>query len=271
MKYVFIRHNFKANLEALNELWMRRLVAVHFDDDYSTNPRDYDNGGRVALTRLWDYCKNGAVVGAYYQQLKPALTLVGVIKPDSTIKAEKIKNNIYKVVSLHDVKEVKSPLLLAIQPRQGTITEWPSAEKCLETIISGKVLPLDVNCLSPNQLEVICYEYLRKKKILRVLLMPIGRTLRDVDIWGIDDKGQVVLAQVTFAKKSKNIKEKIEKLKLQGAKNDKLFFFGRLEQKIDDKNMEYISIEEVFDDLKTSSETTYLSMLQKMVTYEIVG
>ena len=79
------------------------------------------------------------------------------------------------------------------------------------------------------------------------LLMPIGRTMRDVDIFGIDNKGQIVFAQVTFGKGS-DINNKRKRLaEFKGH----LYFFSH-----DDKdfpNIKCINIGQVFNHFKNTN------------------
>lgn len=49
--------------------------------------------------------------------------------------------------------------------------------------------------LSAEQWEVLCCEYLRDKVGLRLLLLAVGGTLKDVDIYGVDQDNLRVLAQ----------------------------------------------------------------------------
>lgn len=274
MEAVFIRHNFgkDAGLEVLRELWDKDLIAVHFKDSGSVRPEDYSNSGRVALTRLENCCKEGAIVGADFRKIEPSLILIGEIRRRECIRPQEIGGHIYKTVQLHNTKKIHSPLLLAIQPRLATITGWPSAKKYLELMFKGKKIPLKLEFLHPSQLEVICYEYLVKNKMLGALLMPIGRTLRDVDIWGINDAGRTLLAQVTFEPSENEIRKKIEKLQNQanGHKESILIFFGPRSQqdKVKDKNISYISIEQVFGELKSDEKSLMYLMIEKMLQYE---
>jgi hypothetical protein len=274
MDAIFIRHNMSSTPEILNELWSKRLIAVHFKDNWSTKPEDYDGAGKKALSRLWRYCESGAIVGADFKSIRPTSMLVGEIEPKSKVEVEKFGDYIYKIVQLKNTEEIfyqDYPLLAAIQPRQTTITGWPSAQKYMEAILGKGKIPWDVGSLHPNQLEVICYEYLRREKILDVLLMPIGRTLRDIDIFGIKGQGKYILAQVTYSTDFTEISEKIKKLKSYKSKDSLLFFFGPKSQDINDyEDVEYISIEKVFDLFTSDSKSVYYEMIHKMLKCKMV-
>ena len=65
----------------------------------------------------------------------------------------------------------------------------------------------------------MCSEFLRQPEaatvglpVMETLLMPVGSTLRDLDIYGITSDGRKIAAQVTFSKFD-SIAWKIEKLK----------------------------------------------------------
>ncbi len=269
MEAVFIRHNFgkDAGFEVLRKLWDENLIAVHFEDNESVDPQKYrTKAGQVALTRLKKCCDEGAIVGADFRRIEPSSILIGEIKRGEGIRPQEIGGHIYKTVQLHNTKKIHSPLLLTIQPRLTTITGWPSAEKYLKKMLAGEEIPLELEFLHPSQLEVICYEYLVKNKILSALLMPIGRTLRDVDIWGVDSTGKTVLAQVTFKGDGRKIEEKMKRLRNQeDSKGSILFFFGpQSQEEFKDENITYISIQRVFDELKLDER----SLIKKMLQYE---
>ena len=267
MDAIFIRHNMSCTNGILEYLWSKRLIAIHFENNPSTIPEDYNSAGEKALKRLLKYCKSGAIVGADFKSIRPTSMLVGEIKPGSKIEAKKLGDYVYKTVELKNAKEVfyeKYSLLAAIQPRQTTITGWPSAQKYLEAILENKKIPLELISLHPNQLEVICYEYLRMKKILDKLLLPIGRTLKDIDIFGINGQGIKVFAQVTHSTDSKEISEKIKKLKQYESKGTILIFFGPKSQKRDE-DVRYISIEEVFNSLISNHKSAHYRMVSIML------
>jgi hypothetical protein len=83
---VFIRHKPRSTPDyILEDLWSKRLIAVHYADIRSTKPEDYDKAGKEALKRLWKYCESGAVVGATFISIKPASMLVGEISQGSKV------------------------------------------------------------------------------------------------------------------------------------------------------------------------------------------
>jgi hypothetical protein len=132
---------------------------------------------------------------------------------------------------------------------QGAITGWPSAVKYLTAILKKKDLPIEVRSLAPSQLEVVCYEYLRMNEILSFLLLPIGRTLPDIDIYGINANNENVMAQVTQSGNHREIEQKINCLKDHQSNTSKLIFFGPEVHKMSISGIEYVSVEDAFKEV----------------------
>jgi hypothetical protein len=268
MEYLFIRHKMGLADETIDKLLSERLIAIHFANKRSTNPSDYNKAGKRALRFLWKRCESGAIVGADYGESM----LVGEIKPKSKVRLRIIKDKkrgeklIFKTVKLSRVKRISylDYPRLKIQPRQITVTGWPSAEEYLERIIHNKPFPFNVSSLAPDQLEVMCYEYLKMRDVVEALLLPIGRQLRDIDIYGIG-RGRTVYAQVTHSHKPDEISKKIERLYYYKSRTSTLIFFGPKAQLKIYKGIKYISIEAVFDKLKSNRSSIYCKMLKRML------
>jgi hypothetical protein len=268
MEEIFIRHKLgKERKYILRDLWSKKRIAVHFKNISSTNPKDYEFAGRLALTRLQNCCNTGSIVAAAYRDLDKARMLIGIIKKGAKIETVKYGNLKLKTVQLHKVKIIsynKFPLLAAIQPRQGTITGWPSAKTHLESILKHNKLSFSVDSIAPEYLEILCYEYLRYKHYIDLLLLPIGRTLQDIDIRGISKKKENVIAQVTYRRTDINaINNKIKHLKKYKSTNTKLFYFGPKDNQIKEKEVIFIPIETVFAELIKKSKYKYL--IRKML------
>jgi hypothetical protein len=269
MQAVFIRHKLASSPDILEDLWANRLIAVHYANIASTEPGDYEQAGRRALTRLWRYCESGAVVGATYRAIRPAEMMVGELRPGSEIKLKHYGDLIYKTVHLENVTEAPYrdyPLLAAIQPRGGTVTGWPSAQDYLEAVLTGDRVPWCVDSLAPGQLEVLCYEFMRMKGTLSCLVLPIGRGLPDVDIFGLNDTDETVLAQVTHDQTRRTIDRKLKKLKAHQSAGVGLVFFGPRSCHVKDAALQYVAIEDVFDALtSTENEPRYRAMISRML------
>lgn len=275
MQPVFVRHNCSSTIAGLQELWKDRKIALHYEDNSSTNPEDYPPAGRKALERLWRYCNSGAIVGADYRQLNGEKMLIGILKKGTEVKAEEFAGSepgkpfIYKVVELSEAVEVPYadyPLLAGIQPRQATITGWPSADKILWAALKGKSLPREASSLHPSQLEVLCYEWLRGCGKLERLVLPIGRGLIDIDILGIDRDGKRVIAQVTHSVNAKDLADKKSRL-LRHARSDldAMYFFLPDNAPLDAcEGVKQVTLGRVLEELELNSDASTRAMLQEM-------
>lgn len=276
MNEIYVRHNISSTKEILKNLWEERLIALHYQDIESLDPKDYESPGRKGLTRLFRFCKTGAICGANYRELYPSKLLIGRLPAGSQIELRKFfhktrnLNLVYKVVKLEETKEIEIsdyPLLAGVQPQRSAICKWPSANGCLKALIEGSPLPLAVTSLHFSQLEVICYEYLRKTEDIKALLAPIGRSMIDVDILGISDKSKRTLAQVTFSKNTETIKSKKSKLDKYKNENCKLYFFGPESKYFTDETIKYIKIEAMFEELISEKDSIHFTMICRMLGY----
>lgn len=174
----------------------------------------------------------GYVCAQYFPQDE---TLVGYIAPNSKIElisgkwGSRSKRQgrpaILKGLSLQKVKVIEpkdSVGILAGRPRMGTIMRWPSAGKAIEYLVENRRGEPTLSDLSPAQQETLCSEFMRlpeatafKLPNLAHLLLPTGRTLKDVDIYGIARDGKVIFAQVTYlALDHKQAKAKLDRLRV---------------------------------------------------------
>jgi hypothetical protein len=258
---IFIRHKVLSaddpfRTKHIKYFWDHHLIAIHYEDIDSSDPDKYElKRSKYALRMMRNFGAEGAIVGADYNLLSlDNQMLIGVIQPGSTIQITHLENRYYKTLQLTEVKEicyVDHPLLAAIQPRQVTISGWPSARKYLLSLLTNRKLPFDVESLAPQQLEVLCYEYLRWKGQLTGLILPIGRTLIDVDIIGLGTDGKRLYAQVTAQKNPNQTSAKIEKLLIFHKEDTKCIYFCPKEAHMEglEDNVEFISIETVFSEM----------------------
>jgi hypothetical protein len=82
--------------------------------------------------------------------------------------------------------------------------------------------------LAPKQWEAICSEYLRDIEGVRPLLLAVGSTLKDIDIYGVNRDGRRVLAQCKNDAKTRNARSINDWIVgLAVGSEDKLYFFAR--------------------------------------------
>ena len=270
---IFIRHNMSSTDSILEELWANRLIAVHYHDAWSTKLDAYSQSGKTASSRLIKYCQSGVIVGADYLRIRPSSMLIGEIPAGSKIEDRLFKDIssgkefIYKTVELKNSKEISfidHPLLASIQPRQASLTGWPSATKYLISIFNNWPLPLSVTSLHPSQLGILCYEFMKDRNLLHKLLMPIGRGTLDVDICGIDKNGHKVFAQVTRSIASKTIEEKAERLSKYLSERTSLYLFAPEKVNYISASVKYIPIEYIFSEM-LKKEANKIGIIKMML------
>ena len=277
---VFIRHKFSTSNSIIDELWDKKVIGVHYENIDSFNSEDYKNlkeSTRKTLKSIFDLMEliqeKGALVAADYKNVtnkdekKNKALLVGIIEKGAEKKSlwftdkESGKEYCYKTMKMKETKEIyyeDYPILLSCKPRLTTMCQWHMMKNKLPSIYSGKPLLEEVTSLMASELEVICYEYLRNEK-LTCLLLPIGRTLDDVDIVGLNEQGRKIFAQVTFSDKNKVIMKKTNQL-LNNRRSEKtdLYFFGPeiIKTTVNGLNekINFVSIETVFKTMKSKRE-----------------
>jgi len=260
MKEFFIRHTKKIKVrdEDLKDLWDKDKIAIHFpgegdEDSKSLNPEDYKKPSeKGAIKCLLELAKDGGYVWAESRIDKNAK--IGFVEPGTKIKLyenARWSDNPEKIARLktlqlkkEKVKHVKPYELIPIKasrPRNLTICRWKTASGKIANLVEGRKNPHEWNNLTTAQQEIACAEFLRTHNLsdypkLKYLLLPPGRTLEDIDIFGIDYKGNYIYAQVTFYTKDK-CEDKIKKLKKYAGKKNKLIFFCNCDKKeFDEEN-----------------------------------
>jgi len=182
---------------------------------------------------------------------------------------ERLKDkHIYKTLRLKIYKKlsVLSYTLFQLPFPRGTISplRMISADN-VQNMYNGCKLDNKVESLAPSQLEVLCEEYLRveNRKMkdlprLKMLLAPIGGSMKDIDIAGLDSNGRYIFAQVSQVKDTRVEEEKIERLRRMGDKESSLIYFGPKKTRQRSKNKEggirYVDIEEVFEESSSHRE-----------------
>lgn len=211
------------------------------------------------------HCKKGDNPIAY--ESEAAAREAGV--PDECDRDEIEDEWVYKALPLigcnayekpREVSFTDYPLLSAVQPRYHSYCDWHMADEHLKAIDAGLTSFRDVgdeipdpsDRLAPSQLEVVCNEYLRKYDDYEgyAPTLPVGRTLRDVDIVGETDS-KLLFAQVTKETKDSDLQDKADKL---GAYEDggdvRLVLFGPDGKGSDvdlPQGVEYVSVKDVVE------------------------
>ncbi len=208
-----------------DRLWDTRLIGIHFPqhlnpgpndpDNESIDPADYPQPGRSAMAVLSRLSAEGGFVLAEYW-MRPGC-LVGMVEPKTPItllrgKWGKLHGRegieavlkTLKLSKVQEISEIRSARLLAGRPRQGTLMRWHSIRHLVQNLVLGIDAPLTIRDLIPTFQEVMCAEFLRLPTELTglpqmaSLILPVGRTLRGLDIYGLTASGGLIAAQVTM-------------------------------------------------------------------------
>jgi len=182
---------------------------------------------------------------------------------------ERLKDkHIYKTLRLKRPRplSVLSYTLFQLPFPRGTISPLRMiSAKNVKRMYKGRKLVNNVKSMAPSQLEVLCEEYLRveNRKMkdlprLKMLLAPIGGSMKDVDIAGLDSNGRYIFAQVSQAEDTRVEEEKIDRLRRVGDKESSLIYFGpkkaRQRSKYEKEGIRYVDIEEVFKESSSHRE-----------------
>jgi len=246
MNTYFIRHTSKLEIDkaTIRKLYEGGIIAIHYPwvsddltrdaDSESLNPDHYDRSGKSALKTLWKISKNGGYICAEYRNISGAL--IGYIEPNTPIElfdgiwgskrgskknrhGDSAKLKSLKLSKFNTITKDDYASLSVARPRQGTLVKWPSVKKRVENIVTGERMTCTLADLRTDQQETMCAEFLRFHEIktplfskLETLILPVGRTMKDIDIAGVSENGNKIFAQVTYGKLGKS-KNKIARLK----------------------------------------------------------
>lgn len=263
MHSYFIRHTraLLVDEEDLRQLWEEDRIAVHYpdhgntlqdEDNESTDPAHYEGRGKTAMRYLREMEENGGYVWTESFVSPNGDAKVGKVEPGTPIEVREARwelrghadytnrqdgdTAILKTLKLSSpqiVSRNEQVGLRAGKPRQGTIAKWDVGTR-LEALVEGKIPEPEWSNLSTAQQEAACAEFLRLPPEgcavpkLHRLLLPVGRTLQDIDLHGLAEDGREIFAQVTYhSRDSSAAQEKVNALKTYGGRDAYLVFFCR--------------------------------------------
>lgn len=275
-------------------LWESKppCVAIHFPDDRydhrpaadsrSKDPDDYKGKAKGAMRCLVELAQYGGYVCAEYVDCKGCL--IGFIPGNSNIELVEGKwgsaNNqtgrtaVLKAIHVHKdkyrfLKPVDSLRLLIGRPQQGTMSRWHQVGNKVHNLVENESTDPSLDDLLPNEQEALCSEFLRldvaqQKGLPKLmhLMTSVGRTMKGVDILGIDDKGKPILAQVTYSSRiGVKGQAKVNALKdFKTSGNASLILFCTSEQMTNEDGIIIFPLQEVFNIMKDSD---YVRLLLK--------
>lgn len=261
-----------------NRLWVEKRVAIHYpfdstgdttQDSRSLNPDDYPQPAQKNLRALCNLAQRGGYVCAQYYGHEECV--LGFVEPQSHIEIIEGKWNgqpniegqlsdtkdrvaLLKTLPLTKVKLVepeKHAIILVGRPRQGAFMRWPRAGRVIEELVEGQTNPLRITDLSPDRQEIMCSEFLRMPEaeefglpMLKHLVLPVGRTMKDVDIVALAKDGSLIYAQVTLLN-SKNASHKLKRLSYYG--DNHLILFCECDEIRVEEGVTVFSMDVVFE------------------------
>ncbi len=277
MQTYFVRHTTKLdiNAETRRRLWRERRIAIHFPhdragrlqrvDNSSLDLEDYPPKGRRALKPLLALAGDGGYVCAQHHGHEEVQ--VGFVPSGSNIQlfegswgsryGIEGRPAILKTIQLRKVRIVKPSecvVILVGRPRQGTIMRWPSAGKLIQNLVNGAQQAASLDSLSPDQQEILCAEFLRSEAStqhglprLAHLLLPVGRTMKDIDILGIAADLKRLFAQVTFVP-LKQIDRKLSRLRAyDNGQGEHLILFCDVERPVNRERVMVFPVRTAFE------------------------
>lgn len=154
---------------------------------------------------------------------------------------------------MKEVPPYEAMSLRAVSPPHVTISPWKACNPRLPALIRGEPLEHVWSELTPTLQEVACAEFLRlhgnpRYPKLAFLLLPVGRTLKDIDIYGVDLQEREIFAQVTYRSKGdRSSLRKVEALKKYGRPDNHLVYICRCPESEYEDGVLYVPVEEVLD------------------------
>jgi hypothetical protein len=161
---------------------------------------------------------------------------------------------VLKTVKLSQVKSVprrEQVRLRAGRPQQGTISYWNVGDRPAD-FVEGRPPKHVWPNLSTAQQEAVCAEFLRETHEgrpelprLHRLLLPVGRTLQDIDLHGFADDRRELFGQVTYHSRDlAPAKKKLAALKPYGERGAHLVFFCRGSGSSPEEGVHFVSCDE---------------------------
>jgi hypothetical protein len=255
LKSYFIRHKMDITAEATEELCKDNLIAIHFTDYQFTNTKDYLEPERYntkilpmfnsheitavkrAIGTFRELNEKGGYIWAeYFDQIKVGKVIASSFREirKRRKKASKVyteEESLLKTLKIECIKKIKPEDAMSLKvcrPPFTTVTEWKAVSNRLECMVEGTPMPKEWGSLFDSEQESICAEFLREKHenshnlpILKHLLLPVGRTMKDVDIYGVSKDNKQIFGQVFFESEKKSTSKKD---KLKGYRGERVFF-----------------------------------------------
>ncbi len=279
MKTHFIRHTSELLVreEDIHRLWNENRIAVHYppkgEIEYSLNLNDHKRGDANVVGRFLELAAAGGYVWAE-SYIHPRAAMIGIVRPKTRVErfeAEWLRTDSRVLKSRFSARAGREALLKSLQlkqsrvvrrddyrallagrPRQGTLAVWHNAGNRLRWLLEGERHNMVWKDLTPALQEAACAEFLREDHgisevpVMKRLLLPVGRTLEKIDIYGQSENGGEILAQVTYYRKETAAATgKAEALRRSKGEDRTLVFFCRCEGVEIEDDVVFLPVREV--------------------------
>lgn len=226
MKTYYARHtDIALSNEDVHVLYETDRIAIHYPeaigrpladhpDSQSIDADDYRGRAKATIRALVQLANDGGYVVAQYRGVRDLV--IGRVAAGSSVLLESrlwsddsvyagreawIKTLAYERIGI--VPMAQQRRILAFAPRQSTLCVWHKIGDRAEQWVEQREAAVELASLTSDEQEVMCAEFLRNHSIpgipkLVTLLMPVGRTMRGVDILGIAEDGKTIFAQVKY-------------------------------------------------------------------------
>lgn len=239
-------------------------------DAVSIDPADYSKrAARVAIKTLNEIAAEGGFVwadfrGVGYAKLGyiPGNSKIELIESKwarihpgrkAILKSLRFDKEFVREVSEHELMHLR-----AKRPQQSTLVRWHVAKLAVEAFVLCSESSEAWDELTVDQQECVCTEFLRKphEGLPRLihLLMPPGRTMKDVDIYAVANDGNKIFAQVTNYKwNAQGSKKKLARIKKYALEGNHVLYFCQCDEIKHDEGITYVPVANVHEWL-TSQE-----------------
>ncbi len=285
MRTYFIRHTGQLDIDDATRraLWDAHKIGIHYPhcydktrvlrdaDNESLKPDDYRGAARSAVKALVALARDGGYVCAQYAGQEQSL--VGEVKPGSTIELVRgawgsrsgvaPREAVLKCLHLDRARTInpsQSTAILVGRPRQGTLMRWPNAKDAIKHLVEETVAERGLTDLTTPQQETLCSEFLRLPIVaefglpqLAQLLLPVGRTMKDIDIYGVATDGRLIFGQVTYLEYEQTSGKRERLRQLRDATDSHRILFCRTAKPGVVDGVSVVSLDQVLAHFQTSA------------------
>jgi hypothetical protein len=212
----FIQHKADTDVksQAYDALLEQNKIGIHYTNSESFDSADYPSqAAQTCIRYLNELHERGGIICAQFPST-PGYVVAevrpGAIRECVKSHAGQFDGDDHIVLKTVEFdprtrKNVTGEQAIEIQlqqPRGGTLCKLDRGAAFIRLIaeaVAGSIRP-ELQLLSSHRREAMCAEYLRLEEgedSLKMLSVPVGRTMQFVDIMGITSHGRKVYGQVT--------------------------------------------------------------------------